>query len=56
MVQAGAMGNSDNYRPELVEEEDDKVVLMVHDTKPPFLDGRSKILYADRNGPNCQRS
>ena len=42
MVQAGAMGSSDNYRPELVEEEEDKVVLMVHDTKPPFLDGRIK--------------
>jgi len=42
MVQAGAMGTSENYRPELIEEEDDKVILMVHDTKPPFLDGRIK--------------
>lgn len=43
MVQAGAMGSSDNFQADLIEEEEDKVVLMVHDTKPPFLDGRIKF-------------
>lgn len=40
MVQSGAMSVSENYKPDLIEEDDDRVVLMTHDIKPPFLDGR----------------
>jgi len=40
MVQSGAMTESDNYRADLFEEEEDRVVLVTHDVKPPFLDGR----------------
>lgn len=40
MVQSGAMNHSDNYRVDLNEEDEDRVVLMIHDIKPPFLDGR----------------
>jgi len=40
MVQSGAMTQSDNYKADLLEEDEDRVVLMTHDIKPPFLDGR----------------
>ena len=40
MVTSGAMSVADNYKADLVEEDEDRVILMTHDIKPPFLDGR----------------
>ena len=46
MVIGGAIKNSDAYgeKREALEledmEEEERVVLMIHDIKPPFLDGR----------------
>ena len=40
MVTSGAMSVADNYKSDLIEEDEDRVILMTHDIKPPFLDGR----------------
>ena len=42
MIQSGAMKMSSNDRQDLslMETDEERVILMVHDIKPPFLDGR----------------
>ena len=42
MIQSGAVKLSDNARAGdmLMETDEERVILMVHDLKPPFLDGR----------------
>jgi pre-mRNA-splicing factor ATP-dependent RNA helicase DHX38/PRP16 len=40
MIQSGTMNSNENYKPDLIEEEGDRVILLTHDIKPPFLDGR----------------
>ena len=42
MVQSGAVKMTDNARQGdmMMETEEERVILMVHDIKPPFLDGR----------------
>jgi len=42
MMQSGAIKGSANAHSEqsLLETDEERVILMVHDLKPPFLDGR----------------
>lgn len=42
MIQSGAVKLNDNARAGdmLMETDEERVILMVHDLKPPFLDGR----------------
>jgi pre-mRNA-splicing factor ATP-dependent RNA helicase DHX38/PRP16 len=42
MVQSGAVKLNDNARAGdmMMETDEERVILMVHDIKPPFLDGR----------------
>ncbi len=41
MLQSGAVKLNDNsMRENLLETDEERVILMVHDIKPPFLDGR----------------
>ena len=40
MVTSGAVKMADNINKDMIETEEDRVILMVHDIKPPFLDGR----------------
>jgi pre-mRNA-splicing factor ATP-dependent RNA helicase DHX38/PRP16 len=49
MVQSGAVKMSDNQNRDLIETEEERVILMVHDIKPPFLDGR--IVFTTQTQP-----
>lgn len=40
MVTSGAVKITDHSNKDLIETDEDRVILMVHDIKPPFLDGR----------------
>jgi len=40
MVQSGAMRMTENNLRDQIEIEEERVMLLVHDIKPPFLDGR----------------
>ena len=40
MVTSGAVKVRDNSNKDLIETDEERVILMVRDIKPPFLDGR----------------
>lgn len=40
MVTSGAVKLKDNSMKDMIETDEERVILMVHDIKPPFLDGR----------------